>query len=40
MILDPIGDVRLARLAKADEVRGDAIGDWRDERDNLAPNVG
>ncbi len=31
MILDAIGDVRLARLTEADEIGRDAMGDRRDE---------
>jgi hypothetical protein len=35
LILEAIGDVRLARLAKTDEVGSDAMGCWRDERETL-----
>ena len=40
MVLEAIGDVRLARLTEADEVGRDAMGDRRDERKNVAPDVG
>ena len=40
MILDAIGDVRLARLAEADQVRGDAMGDVGDKRNDVAPDEG
>ena len=39
VVLEAIGDVRLARLTEADEVRGDAMGYGGDERENLAPDV-
>jgi hypothetical protein len=40
VVLEAIGDAGLARLAKADEVGSDATGQWRDERENLAPDEG
>jgi hypothetical protein len=40
MIFDPVGAVGFARLAEADEVRRNAMGDRRDERDNVSPYVG
>jgi hypothetical protein len=40
VVIEAIGDVRLARLTEADEVRRDAMGDRRDERDNFSPYVG
>src|SRR6202035_3166114 len=37
MILEAIGDVGLAGLAEADEVRSDAMRDLRDQGDDVAP---
>jgi hypothetical protein len=39
VVLEAIGDVRLARLTEANEVRRDATGDRRDQRDNISPDV-
>ena len=40
VILEPIGDVRLARLPEADQVRGDAMGNLGDEGNDVAPDIG
>jgi len=40
VILEAIADVRLARLTEADEVGRDATGHWRDEGDDLPPDIG
>src|SRR3984957_13754340 len=40
VVLEAIGDIRLARLTEADEIRRDAMGDGRNERGNVSPYVG
>ena len=40
VVLEAIGDVRLARLAEADQVRREAMREVGDERNDVAPDVG
>ena len=40
MIFEPVRDVGLSRLAETDQVRRDAVRDFGDCRENIAPDVG